>query len=77
MTKNIEEIEQLLREKKLPDQDAGYIRNQLWQKILEENRKRKKTSPLFRIRPWIWTLASLIVLAVSLFIMWLIHGSFQ
>jgi hypothetical protein len=73
MNKELEDIEQILKNGRLPDQDSGAVKSRIWQEILKQYRgKSKRGSPLFRITPWIWPLASILLLAVCLFLMWLL-----
>lgn len=73
MTKKLEDIEQLLKNDRLPDQDTGSVKPHIWREILKLHReKSKRGSPLFHIKLWVWPLASIILLAVCLFLMWLL-----
>jgi hypothetical protein len=73
MNKKLEDIEQLLKNGRLPDQDSGSVKLNIWREILKQHReKSKRGSPIFRIIPWIWPLASILLLAICLFLMWLL-----
>ncbi|MBN2104713.1 hypothetical protein JW835_11795 [bacterium] len=76
MIKKIEEIEQLLRDEKLPDQNINHLKTDIWQKIIQGHHvQTKRRSFLFHIKPWLWTLASILLILVCLFLMWLMNGS--
>jgi hypothetical protein len=73
--KNIKDIEKLLRDTKLPDRNMSHIQHEVWHRILNMQRERHKKIFLLRIKPWIWTLASLILIVICIFIMILISRS--
>lgn len=77
MTKDIHEIERLLREEKLPDQDTSQVKAHVWKKILEDHRKRQKQSLLLRIKPWFWSLASILLIILCILIMWFVLAQNQ
>jgi len=61
MTKKIDEIEELLRNGKLPIQSAAKLRHKSWQRILRAQRERLTSKSLIKIPPWIWPMASILV----------------
>lgn len=69
--KNLQDIEKMLRESRLPDRDMSHTRYDIWREILKKRRDTRRFGYLFRIRPWIWALASLalIVLCFIFFLM--------
>jgi len=76
MTKDIQEIEKLLRDEKLPDQDTSHVKRHVWQSILRCRRERQdKGSPIFRIKPWLWPLASIVLILLCFLLIWLMFGS--
>ena len=67
--KDLEHIEKTLREAKPPDHDMTRSRHKVWQNILKRRRERRKRFPLAFIKPWMWALASVIVIVICLFYM--------
>lgn len=73
MKKNLKEVEDLLRNGKLPDKDLARIRHQVWQKILKAQRERhQQPKMLLNLQPWIWFLASIILIILCLVLMFLL-----
>lgn len=70
--KDLKEIEKLLRDSRLPDTDFTRNRHETWRKLIEAQRRRRKSHILPFVPPWIWALASLILLLLSILLMlWL------
>ena len=74
--KRIEDIEKILREEKLPDQDTSAFKPKIWQRILKERREREHASTplIFKIKPWMWAAASMLLLILSIILMWMINS---
>lgn len=67
------DIEELLRNDNLPHRyDTGHMRHLNWQRVLQEHRQRRQLPFLFRIPPWIWSLASIMLIIVCIFIFMLL-----
>jgi hypothetical protein len=72
MKKHLKEIEDILRNGKLPDADTARLRHQVWQKLLRTQRERRKFKSLLKLQPWIWALASIILILLCVLIMMLL-----
>lgn len=69
--KTLNEIEKLLKESKPPDREMSQSRHEMWHEILKKRRDRRRLGFLFRIRPWIWALMSIVLIVLCfLFILW-------
>lgn len=69
--KKLDDIEMLLKESKLPDHDITTSRLEMWQLILQKRRDHRRYGFLFRIRPWFWTLLSIILIVLCfMFLLW-------
>ncbi|NQT26463.1 hypothetical protein HQ585_14010 [candidate division KSB1 bacterium] len=69
--KKLNDIERLLKESKLPDWDLSQSRHEMWHQILKKRRDRRRLGFLFRIRPWIWALMSIILIVLCfMFMLW-------
>lgn len=72
MKKNIHEIEQRLRNGRLPDADLSQHRMKIWQRLVAAKRARRKTLSVFTLPPYIWALVSVaIILGFVIFIFYL------
>jgi len=60
--KDFRDIEQRLRNGKLPANDMSRHRHKVWQGILQAKRIRRKMISVFSIPPYIWAVGSLIIL---------------
>jgi hypothetical protein len=68
---NLKEIEDMLRHKgDLAEKDLSQIRHKNWQRMLQARRQRRKSYT--GLPPWIWALASLILIVLCLIVMLLI-----
>lgn len=72
--KNFSDIETLLRESRLPDKDVTHTRIDVWRDILKKRRDARRFGLLFRIRPWMWALASLLLIALCFLFFWVVTG---
>ena len=72
MKDDLHEIEELLRESRLPDEEFKNSRHKIWQQLIIAQRKRRKHIGPFFLRSWIWTFASLLLIAFGIIAMlWL------
>ena len=70
--KTLNNIEKLLKQSKLPDRDVSHSRHEMWHEILKRRRDRRRLGFLFRIRPWVWALMSIVLIALCiLFMLWI------
>lgn len=69
---NLEDIEELLRDGKLPDTDPSSLRQKAWQSVLAKRRGRRKQKAFLRLQPWSWALASIIVILLGFLILFLL-----
>lgn len=69
------DIEKLLFESKLPDQKLSNAQHQIWQQILDERKKRHQLSIIFRIKPWMWALASVLLMLLCIALMIALYRS--
>jgi hypothetical protein len=66
--KDLHEVEELLRNGRLPDSDLPRVRHKVWQQVLAAQRKRRKAKTLLRLPPWIWALASITVILIGIIV---------
>ncbi len=72
MRRKLHEIEELLRNGKVPDADLSHLRHEAWQKLLAARRQRRRPKGFLRLPPWVWALASILLIVLSLLVMlWL------
>ena len=70
--KDTKDIEELLKGARLPDRSSPKDRRDMWEQVLRRHKIKK--SLWLRIRPWIWALASiLLILICILFMIMLYH----
>lgn len=70
--KDLKNIEDLLRDSRLPDTDFAKNRHDTWHRLIEAQRRRRKPRILLFLPPWAWALASLVFLLICLLVMlWL------
>lgn len=62
--KEFRDIEKRLLNGKLPDSDMSRHRPKVWQGILQAKRIPRKMLSVFSIPPYIWALASIIILVL-------------
>ena len=67
--KDLKDIEDILREAKLPDRDVSQEHHDVWHQIIDAQRKRRKKGFLSKIAPWIWALGSLLLILFCIFFM--------
>ncbi|MFQ5637835.1 MAG: hypothetical protein ACE5IR_07535 [bacterium] len=72
MKKHFKEIEDILRNGKLPDADSSELRHQVWQRVLQNQRQHRTSKLLLRLPPWIWVMASIILILLCILLMLLI-----
>lgn len=72
MKKHLTEIEDILRNGKLPDSDLAPLRHQVWQQVLKAQRKRRKPKLPLKVPPWVWALASIILILLCVVVMLLL-----
>ena len=65
--KDLRDIEQRLRNGKLPDSDMSYRHKFVWRKILLNQRARRKMRTPILLSPWVWALGSILVVLLFLF----------
>lgn len=70
MKKDIRDIEQRLRNGRLPDADLTQHRTKIWQRLIATKRTRRKFISIFTLPPYIWALVSIaIILGFFIFIL--------
>jgi len=70
--KNFQDIEQRLRNGKLPDSDMSKRRYKVWQKILQGQRKRRKLISFLSMPPYVWAVGSIIILILFFIFMFIL-----
>lgn len=73
MKKDLKDVEDLLRDGKLPERDTAQIRHHVWQKVLQAQRKRHQPKALFIFPPWIWFMASILVIVLGIVVMFILR----
>ncbi len=69
MKKELQEIEDLLRDSRPPDGDFSKSRYETWQRLTKAQRQRRKPKSFFFLNSWVWTFASLILLGLAVVLM--------
>ena len=64
-----DDIEEVLRDSRLPDRDESIEMRAMWREILTERKTQKHSTFFGGIKPWVWGLASLIIILSSIFLM--------
>lgn len=72
--KKLEDIEKKLRNNNLPETDISSICFQEWQRILKTHKEKQKLSLIFKTTPWLWTLASILLIVLCIIIMFLLKN---
>ncbi len=72
MKNDLKEIEDFLRNGKLPEKSLAQVQHKVWQKILIGQRQRRKLRVLSSLPPWTWALTSIILLLLCVIFMLLI-----
>ena len=67
--KNLKDIEKLLTNAKPPDKVISSTRHKTWQRIIDAHKKHGKRTGFLTIKPWIWTLASIILILICILLM--------
>ena len=67
----LHDIERLIREARPPDQDPSTFRQDLWQQILKARSKRRRSTLITKVAPWIWALASILMILLCIYFMML------
>ncbi|KAA3618699.1 MAG: hypothetical protein DWQ05_06975 [Calditrichaeota bacterium] len=70
MNKELQEIEDKLRESRLPDTDFSKSRYETWHRLIKAQRERRKPKTFSFLNNWVWTFASLIIIALGIIIMY-------
>lgn len=70
MKKDLQEIEELLRESRLPDTDFSQSRYAAWHRIIAAQRKRRAPKAFYFLPSWVWILASLLLMGISILVMY-------
>jgi len=67
--KDLNDIEAILKETKPPDHDVSHFRTETWHAIIDAQRDRHKKGFLSKCSPWIWALASILLILLCIFFM--------
>ena len=70
--RDFSDIEKRLQNGKLPDSDMSKYRHNIWQRILQAQRSRRKIISFLSIPPSIWALASIIIIILFIVFMFLL-----
>ncbi|MCA9731290.1 MAG: hypothetical protein H6696_01070 [Deferribacteres bacterium] len=70
MKKDLHEIEDLLRESRLPDTDFSQSRYAIWHRIINAQRERRKPRAFYFLPSWVWILASILLTGVCILVMY-------
>lgn len=68
-------IEDVLRESRLEDQEAPKSLHDAWQQALQERKDRHPLPMLWKVKPWMWALASILVILLGIVLMVALHQS--
>lgn len=49
--RDLKSVEELLRNGKLPNRDLGPLRHKVWQKVLQQQRRRRKPAVALNLSP--------------------------
>lgn len=72
--KDLHDIEKMLEKARPPDQDFSKTRRQIWQDILNRRKSQNKKGFPISLAPWIWVVASLVLIFICVLFMVFIHG---
>jgi hypothetical protein len=72
--RDLKNVEKILRDARLPDTKNDEVRLKMWQALLGQRRERQRRGLLYRIKPWMWALASIIFILICVLIMIAIAG---
>ncbi|NIR51120.1 hypothetical protein GWO43_21165 [candidate division KSB1 bacterium] len=72
MRKSLKDIEDTLRNGKLPHANLAQHRHKVWQRVLQAQRERRKSKLMLNLPPWIWVLASIVLILLCVIVMLLI-----
>lgn len=67
--KDLNDIEDILKDAKPPDRDVSRLRVETWRQIIDAQRERHRKGFLSKIAPWIWALASIALILLCIFFM--------
>jgi len=67
--KPLNDIEKRLQESRLEDQEAPKSLHETWRKALQERKVRHPVPLLLKVKPWMWTLASILVILLGVVLM--------
>ena len=67
--KDLNDIEAILKKAKPPDRDVSQLRHEAWHQIIDAQRERHAKGFFAKVTPWIWALASLILILLCIFFM--------
>ena len=67
--RDLKNIEKMLRDARLPDAKNDEVRLKMWQTLLTQRRERLRRGLLYRIKPWMWALASIVFILLCVLIM--------
>ena len=73
--KDLKDIEKILREIKPPDRDMTHTRHEVWRRIMKDRERRMKRGPQRFLKPWVWALASIILIILCYLFMLIIYKS--
>jgi len=69
MKKDLQDIENQLRDSRPSDVDFSSTRYEIWQRLISAKRERRKPKSFLFFSSWIWTFASLILLGLGIILM--------
>ncbi len=69
------DIEKTLQESRLEDQDTPKSLHEAWQQALNERQHRHPVPLLLKIKPWMWALASILVILLGVVLMLSVYKS--
>ncbi len=67
--KDLKYIEKMLQDARLPDVNTDEMRLKMWKSLLENRRSRHKRGLLYKIKPWMWALASIVFILLCIILM--------
>ena len=73
--KNLNDIEDFLRENKPPDQSTDQTMHDVWQTVMKIRKERHPKHLLHYTRPWMWVLASFLLIGFCILMMVLMARS--
>lgn len=67
--KESKDIEKILKDSRPPNRELPSTRREAWKRIIERRKTPRKRSPLLKMKPWIWALASIILIILCVYFM--------